>query len=267
MYKLLFILFFVLISNSYAQSTLKESVDTSELAFKDGEWLRYKLSYSNFLKAGEATISVKEIVDNNKEAFHIIGKGKSVGLVGLFFKVRDNYESYIYKNSLKPYRFKREINEGGYTKNKEILFDYETNQATVKNYKHNTEKKYPITNDIQDMLSAMYYLRNQNIDSLNVNDQIELKLFFDQETYNFKLLFLGKEQIKTQFGKVNTLKFRPVVQAGRVFKEQESVTIWVSSDKNKIPLRIKASLAVGSLRADLDGFKSLAHPFSIVFDN
>jgi len=59
--------------------------------------------------------------------------------------------------------------------------------------------------------------------------------------------------------------FRPIVQAGRVFKEKESITVWVSDDKNKIPLRIKASLAVGSLRADLDVYKGLANPFPIIF--
>jgi hypothetical protein len=63
------------------------------------------------------------------------------------------------------------------------------------------------------------------------------------------------------------MKFRPMVQAGRVFKEQESVTVWISDDKNKIPLRIKASLAVGSLRAELEEFKGLAHPFNMIFDN
>lgn len=45
--------------------------------------------------------------------------------------------------------------------------------------------------------------------------------------------------------------------AGRVFKEEESLTLWVSKDKNKLPLRIKADLAVGSLRADLDAFRGL----------
>jgi hypothetical protein len=53
------------------------------------------------------------------------------------------------------------------------------------------------------------------------------------------------------------------VQAGRVFKEEESLTVWVSNDDNKIPVRIKASLAVGSLKADLDGFKGLKNSFKI----
>ena len=55
--------------------------------------------------------------------------------------------------------------------------------------------------------------------------------------------------------------------AGRVFKEEESLTLWVSNDKNRIPLRIKADLAIGSLRADLDAFKGLKHSFKILVDN
>ncbi|MCB0475521.1 MAG: DUF3108 domain-containing protein, partial [Flavobacteriaceae bacterium] len=97
-------------------------------------------------------------------------------------------------------------------------------------------------------------------------DEISLKMFFDEKNYTFKLKFLGRETINTKFGKVATAKFRPYVQSGRVFKEEESLTVWVSDDKNKIPLLIKASLAVGSLRADLDAYKGLANSFPIIFD-
>jgi hypothetical protein len=253
-------------ATSFGQ-TMKNESSLTDFAFQDGEWLKFRMSYSNFLNAGYSTIEVKDTTNKNKEAFHITGIGKTTGLIGLFFKVRDNYQSFMYKESLKPYRFIRKINEGGHTKDKEILFDYDNQEATVKNYKYNTIKKYPISSNIQDMLSTLYFLRNQKIDTMKIGDEIEMELFFDQEITTFKLRFLGKEIIKTKFGKVKTLKFRPLVQAGRVFKEQESVTVWISNDKNKIPLRIKASLAIGSLRADLDAFKGLAHPFNIIFDN
>jgi hypothetical protein len=263
--KLPYLLFFISV---FAFSQTNSSVISSnKLAFKDGEWLRFKMSYSNFLNAGFSTIEVKEFTYKKKEAFHIIGKGKSTGLVGLFFKVRDNYQSCMYKKTLKPFLFIRKINEGGYTKDKEIEFNHESKEAIVKNYKHNTVKKYPISSDIQDMLSSLYYLRNKKLNNLKIGDEIKLKLFFDQEINNFKLRFLGKEIIKTKFGKIRTLKFRPIVQAGRIFKAKESVTIWVTDDENKIPIKIKASLAVGSLRADLVSFKGLAHPFNIIFDN
>ena len=69
--------------------------------------------------------------------------------------------------------------------------------------------------------------------------------------------------MKTKFGYVKCLKFRPYVMAGRVFKEEESVTLWVSADKNKIPIKIKADLRVGSIVADLEAFKGLSYPFKI----
>ena len=251
---------------TFGQS-VKNDDSTTQLAFQKGEWLKFKMSYSNFLNAGYSTMEVNEVTDNNKNAFHIIGHGKSTGIISLFFKVKDDYQTYIDKETLKPCRFIRKINEGGYTKNKEILFDYETNLATVKDYKHNTVEKHPISSEIQDILSTLYYLRNQNLNDLKIGEEIELQMFFDEEITNFKLHFLGREIIKTKFGKIKTLKFRPLVQAGRVFKEKESLSIWITDDKNKIPLRIKASLAVGSLRADLDAFKGLAHPFNIIFNN
>ena len=266
MKKLLIILALFTSVISLGQS-VKKLAPEKNYAFKQGEWLKFRMSYSNFLNAGFSTIEVKETTNFNKEAFHIIGKGKSTGLVSLFFKVKDDYQTFMYKETLKPYRFIRKINEGGYTKDKEILFDYEKNEAIVKNHKHNTETKHPINDEIQDMLSSLYFLRNQKLKDLKKGDEIELPMFFDQEIHNFKLVFLGEEIIKTKFGNVNSLAFRPMVQAGRVFKEQESVTVWISNDNNKIPLRIKASLAVGSLRADLEAFKGLAHPFNIIFDN
>ena len=118
---------------------------------------------------------------------------------------------------------------------------------------------------MQDLISVFYFFRNQlDIDNLKENQAIEADLFFDDENYRFKTVYLGKERIKTKYGKVEALKFRPYVQAGRVFEEEESLTLWVSNDQNKIPLKIKAKLAVGSLEADLDGFKNLKHPTKVL---
>jgi hypothetical protein len=47
-------------------------------------------------------------------------------------------------------------------------------------------------------------------------------MFFDDETYKFKLKYLGKEDLSTKFGTVPAMIFRPLVQSGRVFKEEES---------------------------------------------
>jgi len=243
-------------------TTIAQSVPS---AYKSGEWLKFRISYSNFFNAGNATIQIKDARHKGKKAFHIVGKGKTTGVISWFFSVNDNYQSYFYKDNVLPYRFIRKINEGGYKKNKEILFNHQTKIATVKDYKKNTKKNFTIQNGVQDMVSTLYYLRSKDLSKMKVGNEISLKMFFDEKSYGFKMRYLGRETIKTKFGKVAALKFRPVVQAGRVFKEKESLTVWVTADKNKIPLRIKADLAVGSLRADIDGYKGLANAFPIIF--
>ncbi|HKO78295.1 MAG TPA: DUF3108 domain-containing protein, partial [Flavobacterium sp.] len=174
------------------------------------------------------------------------------------------YESYIDKDTRNPYRFVRKINEGGYTKNQEGFFNQNTNKILVKDYKHKTEKSFDISKNTQDILSSFYYLRNYpNINKIKAGESIVIDMFFDNETTKFKLKFMGREDIKTKFGVVSTMIFKPLVQSGRIFKEQESLTIWISDDYNKIPVRIKANLLVGSLKADLEEYKGLNNPFKL----
>ena len=237
-----------------------------ESAFEKGEWFKFKMSYSGWMKAGEATLEVNEYTINENPVYHVVGNGKTTGAIAWFFKVRDRYESYFDKEKLIPYRFIRNIDEGGHTKNIEITFDQSNNKATVFNKKHNRSQIVDTESNIQDMVSTFYFLRNNlDISSLTVDDEIRTNMFFDYENYGFKIRYLGKETIRTSFGKVTCLKFRPYVMAGRVFKEEESLTLWVSADKNRIPIRIKADLAIGSLRADLEAFKGLKHQFKIIF--
>src|SRR5690606_11049370 len=237
-------------------------------AFGAGEWFKFKMSYSNWLKAGNATLTVNENKIKGKEVYHVVGRGWTTGMIKWFFKVEDRYESYFDKKTNLPYKFIRNIDEGGYTKDLEIDFDQVNHKAHINNKKDKTQKVFDTKPNIQDMVSTFYYLRNHlDTESIKVGDEVRIDMFFDEENYGFKLKYLGREIISTDFGKVDALMFRPYVMAGLVFKEEESFTLWVSNDKNKIPLRIKADLRIGSLRADLEAFKGLKHPFNIVVGN
>lgn len=234
-----------------------------ERAFAVGEWFKFRIHYG-IVNAGYATLEIKEDIKNNKKVFHAIGRGYTTGMTKLFFKVDDDYESFFDKETGNPYQFIRKIDEGGYTKNQEGFFNQAADKILVKDYKNKTEKSFAVPENVQDILSTFYYLRNHpNIDKLKTGESIAIDMFFDDETTKFKLKYIGKEDLKTKFGTIPTMIFRPYVQAGRVFKEQESLTVWISDDDNKMPLRIKASLAVGSIKADLDGFKGLKYPFSV----
>lgn len=231
-----------------------------EPAFAAGEWFKFRIHYG-LINAGYATLEVKDGTANGKNVFHVIGKGYTTGMSKFFFNVADLYESYIDKETGNPYQFVRKIDEGGYTKNQEGFFNPSENKILVKDYKNANEKTFDVPKNVQDILSSFYYLRNHpTINTIKPGEAIALDMFFDDKTTKFKLKFIGREEITTKFGAITTMIFRPLVQTGRIFKEEESLTIWISDDENKLPVRIKANLMVGSIKADLEDFKGLRHP-------
>ena len=234
-----------------------------ESAFDVGEWFKFRIHYG-LLNAGYATLEVKDASIKGKKIYHAVGHGYTTGMAKMFFKVEDNYESYFDKLTNKPFQYVRKIDEGGYTKNQEGFFNQDTNKILIKDYKNNTEKTINVSENVQDIVSTFYFLRNHPaVNSIKVNEYIAVDMFFDDEITKFKLKFIGREDIDTKFGTVPTMIFRPLVQSGRVFKEEESLTVWITDDDNKIPVRIKANLAVGSIKADLDAFKGLKNSFKI----
>ncbi len=239
-------------------------LSAQERAYGDGEFFKFRVHYG-FVTAGYATLQVKNATVSGKDVFHVRGYGETVGVSKWFFKVQDDYQSYIDRELDIPYRFIRKIDEGGYTKDVQVDFNHFTKKALVNDKKHNEISEFSFPKETQDMVSAFYYLRNKlDTENIKEGDVLEMNMFFDKENYKFKLKFLGKEVLDTNFGRVSTLVFRPYVQSGRVFKEKESLTVWISDDKNKIPLLIKANLAVGSLKATLTEFKGLKHSFKII---
>ena len=223
--------------------------------YKTGEYLQYRIHYG-LLNAGFASLTVKNTTYEGRPHFHVVGEGSSSGAVRAFYKVDDRYESYIDQSTNKPSKFVRNISEGGYTRDQIFTFDHDKNIVKIHDRKEQKISYKDFEGNIQDLLSAFYYLRNYDTDKLKTGDYINLNIFMTDDTYKFRLKVLGRETMNTKFGKIKTLKIRPYVQSGRIFKESESVTMWVTDDDNHIPIQIKAELTVGSLKADLNDYRN-----------
>ncbi|NLN33865.1 MAG: DUF3108 domain-containing protein [Flavobacteriaceae bacterium] len=243
---------FLLLTTS---TILMSFVSSDSNNFKSGEYLQYRIHYG-ILNAGFATLEVKNTTYEGKPHFHVVGKGSSSGAVRAFYKVDDVYESYIDQATNKPSKFVRNISEGGYTRDQIFTFDHDKKTVTINDRKEQKVTYKNFEGNIQDLLSAFYYLRNYDTDNLKTGDFINLNIFMTDDTYRFRLKILGRETMNTRFGKIKTIKIRPYVQSGRVFKESESVTMWVTDDKNHIPIQIRAQLTVGALKADLHDYRN-----------
>ena len=232
--------------------------------FKAGEKLEYRVHYGIF-NASYASLSLSKKDSLDDENLLASGYGKTIGLARLFFKVEDYYSSYFDNEKVSPVFFKRDTYEGGYTKDLEISFDSQGNKASVNNIKKGTLEVIPTEENVQDLISSLYYLRkNFSPNSIEVGDYYTINMFYDSKNRELALKYLGKEVINTKFGKVECLKLMPATDRSRIFKGEGSITMWLTNDKNKIPIRIQADLLVGSIKADLEKFSRIANPLEII---
>ncbi|WP_379970069.1 DUF3108 domain-containing protein [Epilithonimonas sp. UC225_85] len=223
-----------------------------------GEVLNYRIHYG-FITAGNATLSTTKTSYNGQPAFYVRGVGKTSGAAKAFFKVEDVYESYISAKQ-EPLFYVRNVSEGSYTQHLQSTFNTNNNTLVLVDKKHTDRpaKTVKVPNDVQDILSCFYYLRS--VDNLKVGSVLKMSVWIDDELFPFQLKVVGTEKISTKFGRINCLKIIPSVISGRVFKEKEGVTMWVTNDQNRVPVLIKAELAVGSLKASIDSFSNVKYP-------
>jgi len=256
--KVRFILLLLLLITSLQVSAQADTLRyISNKAFKTGEVLDYRIHYG-LIDAGEARLHIKENmhVIHGRKAFHVVGTGRTLGAFDWFFKVRDRYESYIDKDALIPWIFIRRINEGGYVKNQDVTFDHFNKTAT------SNKLTIPVPENVQDLVSAFYYARNLDFSSAAPGQTFPISAYLDDQVFQMNIKYIGKETIKTKLGTFNCIKFRPMLLQGRVFKEEEDMTVWISDDQNKIVIRAQANILVGSIKMDLKSWSGLANTFS-----
>lgn len=228
---------------------------------QSGEKLRYRIHYG-LLNAGTASLTTLKTTYKGQPHFYVKGYGKTTGAVRAFFKVEDNYESFINYNTGLPSFYVRDVKEGTYTQHFETVFNHGNQTLLLTDKEKKTTQTLKSVAGIQDMLSAFYYLRSLDDNDLKVGSVKKLNIWIDDEMFPFQLKVVRTENVKTKFGYINSLVIVPQVISGRVFKDKEGVTLWVSNDKNHIPIAIKAELAVGSLKADLDSFSNVKYPLN-----
>lgn len=223
-----------------------------------GETIGFRIHYG-FITAGNATLSTTKTSYNGQPAFYVRGVGKTSGAAKAFFKVEDVYESYISAKQ-EPLFYVRNVSEGSYTQHLQSTFNTNNNTLVLVDKKHTDRpaKTVKVPNDVQDILSCFYYLRS--VDNLKVGSVLKMSVWIDDELFPFQLKVVGTEKVSTKFGKVNCLKIIPSVVSGRVFKDKEGVTMWVTNDQNRVPVLIKAELAVGSLKASIDSYTNVKYP-------
>jgi hypothetical protein len=253
--------------DSLAPSEFEPTICTPDKHnFEQGEKITYVLYYHwglLWLSAGEVTFELQE----KDGRLHLVSIGETYPSYEWFYKVENTYESYLDPETLLPIRTIREINEGNYYLYEEVHYDRMKGQAIShrKRKKQNELEKFvsDIEPCVQDLLSMMYVTRAAaSKDEYSVGEEFPLQLFLDKKQYNLKLTYKGRipnKRIKKQ-GDFDLLRFTPSLIDGELFDEGDEMNIYVTNDRNKLPVMIESPLSVGEVKAVIKDYEGLKYP-------
>ncbi len=237
----------LLVAPGFSQSY--EPVENT--AFSEGEELTFKVYYhsklTGNLTAGLAYLKVlpTDSTFDNREVHRITGFGRTKGVINWFIKVREHFQSFTDKEALIPHYFTRDTREGNYYKKDQVVFDHKDQVA--RSWYDTTA----ITKKTQDILSAFYYARNFEFDTIEIGDDYYVDYFIDDSVYHSAIEFIGYKTIETDYGTFRCLGFKPKVAVGQVFKEPYPGVLWVTDDKNHLPLLAESEVWVGEVKLEL----------------
>ncbi len=250
---LLFLLFTVHcpLSTIFAQSHAKS---LSNNAFQAGETLIYDVRFS-FIKGGEVTLKLsKELLDSN-QVYYAVLQGRTIGIWEKMFHVDDKFNTWFDIETGLPYLDVSDVTEGKYKRFNEVRYDHSTYSLVSKRKGY---KKMP--SHTLDIVSVFYYIRRMDYSNIKPGEIRKYLTYFQDTIFPFEIKFKGREILNTKFGKVNCLKFVPVVEPGRIFKTNEDMRFWFTDDSNLIPIRIEFDMWVGSAIAEVREYKGLKVP-------
>jgi hypothetical protein len=227
-----------------------------------GERIEYRVHYG-FINAGEAVLAIDDEVHqiNERACYKIDVKGRTKGLFDMVTRVRDHWGTYLDTTAIVSQRFYQSIKEGKYLKKEVIEFD-QINHAAVVNrldkkdsslIKKDTIKTLP---HMQDLVSGYYYMRTFNFDTMKLDDIFTVTGFFDDTTYHVDVKFLGRDKLKTKIGTFDTFLMSPIMPKNSFFRGKTPVKAWISDDRLRIPLKVKAELIIGSLEIDVRSYEN-----------
>jgi len=240
------------------------SMQPKELAidfYAKGETIEYSGKIGVFNAA-----DIKILVDTSsklisgKNCREVTLSGKLAGTADWFTNVDDQFISYINLENDKPHLFIRNLKENKYKLLEYNLFNHEkstvkvTNKTTI--YKDSV-KTYPTSIFINDPITAYFQLRKLDFSKYKTNDTIALDVFLEKESFNLKVVYLGKEKVKSKIGKRNCIVVTPLIPDNQILVGKTPVKAWISDDEDRIPLRISSKTWLGGLDVDITSYKKL----------
>ncbi len=196
--------------------------------------------------------AVLEAVNDNGNV-KITSQVHSAPLISAFYKVEDYAESHI-TNGVTSF-FKIKQREGRKRGNKETFFDITSKKVTHINHIKGTKDEHTINDEnLWDVMSGFYYLRMQK---LNVGETVYINIFDSNKFYKAEVEVLRKDKVVMSDEKeLDAVVVKPRLKSEGLFENKGDISVWLSDDDMKIPLKVETEVPIGKVTAELKSLET-----------
>ena len=256
----------VFISLVVYSSTLLAQED---LPFQSGEQLNYSVHYKYgivMVKAGNAQYSIKNITFRGKPAIRTSLTFKTSGVVDAAFKVKDTLHSY-FTPKLIPVFHRKYLHEGKAHYIEDIEYKNFSSSSTSVQSKRVKDGNVRFDTLLvakglgYDMLSIFTFVRTLNYADLTTGDTFGLTSIVGRDVISMNVRYMGQTVLDKGNTKYKTLRFEIDIVDTAFTEPKTAMEIWISDDKNHIPVKLRAKLKTGAAEAELSSAKNLKYPF------
>jgi len=221
-------------------------------------WTNERLEYVirwGLVSVGDAELYARKVVKvpGGAVCYNLVSTARSKPFFDTFYTVRDRNESWMDVNKLRSVGYSRNIREGGYRLQDWVLFDYDKLKFTASELERDSDeiktKDGDLPGSVQDMLSCLDYTRPQPM-------EVGKEIIFDVNTtknWPLAVKVLEKETVSVPAGEFECFVVEPLMRDKGLFVQKgRSMRVWVTADERRIPVMMKAEVAVGNITAKLE---------------
>lgn len=241
-------------------------------SFGKGEQLKYRVKFG-FFTVGSATTVIDQKIHtiNAQPCYKVEGTGETADWVSIISPVKDVFGAYLDTLTLSTQVAYRKLQEGDYRLDELSTFNHKTRKVEVKVRDRETgiygePKEFDIPENAKDLIGGFMLLRQIDFTNLHRNDTVTISGFFEDKSYFLKVMYKGRDVVHTKLGRIPCHKLVPVMPDNKLFDGENSITVWISDDGNKIPVRMQAKMFVGHTGMELEGFRGLRNQLKILIN-
>jgi len=214
------------------------------------EEMEYILRFG-FIKGGKATLIAENEKINKKPSIHYRMRGRTTGIVDKIYEVNDVYESWVDPETYLPVKSVRNVKEQKYRFYDEVTYDHINDSLfSLKSGR----KKVP--GKINDLVSVFFYIRqNQYFEDLLAGKKVQIPVYHGDDLFMMELEYIGIEFIDTKIGRKECYVVSPKVPKGKLLKGSNDLKIYITKDKNRLPIYAEFELVLGALKCELNSYK------------